>query len=96
MITAIAAAFGGISGAPGEAGQIYSAINSGLSALLGGGPEKTQPAAYLQYIVYDVNLNPTGQKGYYVGGSELCATHYQKTEGIRRSSKIHNRRCGSC
>ncbi len=65
MITAIAAAFGGISGAPGEAGKIYSAINSGLTTLLGGGTETTRPAAYLQYIVYDANLNPTGQKGYF-------------------------------
>jgi len=64
-LTAIAGAFGGVSGAAGEPGQIYNAINSGVTGLLGSGTETTLPAAYLQYIVYDANLNPTGQKGFF-------------------------------
>jgi RHS repeat-associated protein len=65
MVTAIAGAFGGVSGAPGESGQIYNAINSGVSTYIGSGTETTLPAAYLEYIVYDANLNPTGQKGFF-------------------------------
>src|SRR5690606_16399130 len=65
MVTAIAGAFGGVSGAPGEAGQIYDDINSGVSTYIGSGIETTLPAAYLQYIVFDANRNPTGQKGFF-------------------------------
>lgn len=65
MVTAIAGAFGGVSGVAGESGQIYNAINSGVTGLIGSGTETTLPAAYLQYIMYDANLNPTGQKGFF-------------------------------
>src|SRR5690606_17717889 len=65
MVTAIAGAFGGVSGAPGESGQIYDDINSGVSGYIGSGTETTLPAAYLQYIVFDANRNPTGQKGFF-------------------------------
>ncbi len=54
-----------VSGALGEAGQIYNDINSGVSGYIGSGSETTLPAAYLQYIVFDTNRNPTGQKGFF-------------------------------
>src|SRR5690606_18593353 len=65
MVTAIAGTFGGVNGAPGESGQIYDDINSGVSGYIGSGTETTLPAAYLQYIVFDANRNPTGQKGFF-------------------------------
>lgn len=59
MITAIAGAFGGISGAPGEAGQIFNAVNNaypvyGPSA----SPANNHPAAYINYILFDLNMVP--------------------------------------
>jgi len=58
MINAVAGAFGGVSGAGGESGAIYDAINEGLTALgLGGTQGSSQPAAYLNYLVFDKNLN---------------------------------------
>ena len=54
MITAIASAFGGVSGGGGESGAIYNGVNSGLTGYgLGGNPGDTQPAAYLNYILFD-------------------------------------------
>ena len=58
MINAVAGAFGGAAGAGGEAEAIYDAINEGLTALgLGGTQGSYQPAAYLNYLVFDKNLN---------------------------------------
>ncbi|MEJ7646539.1 MAG: RHS repeat-associated core domain-containing protein [Chryseolinea sp.] len=58
VLTAVALAFGGVAGAPGEAGQIFNRINSGITNMgLGSGGTPTLPAAYLQYIVYDKNYN---------------------------------------
>lgn len=62
MISAIAAAFGGISGAPGESGQIFSSINNAFGAggvAMGGTGDPALPGAYLCYIVFDVNKNLT-------------------------------------
>src|SRR5690606_4018337 len=65
MVTAIAGAFGGVSGAPGEAGQIYDDINSGVSTYIVTGIETSLPSAYPSYFVFDANHNPTGQKGFF-------------------------------
>lgn len=68
MINAIATAFGGVSGAPGEAGQIFTSVNNSLgSGALGLGStgDPNLPGAYICYMVFDVNRNFTGQGGYY-------------------------------
>lgn len=68
MIAAIASAFGGVLGAPGEAGQIYNSINDAFTsggAALGGTSSTTLPGAYLAYLVMDVNKNFTGQGGFF-------------------------------
>lgn len=68
MITAIASAFGGVSGAPGEAGQIFNSVNSALGSGgigLGATGDPALPGAYICYMVFDVNKNFTGQGGYY-------------------------------
>lgn len=70
MIAAIAQAFGGVLGAPGEAGQIYNAINNAFTsggAALGGTGNPTLPGAYMAYLVFDVNRNLTIplQAGYF-------------------------------
>ena len=68
MIAAIASAFGGVLGAPGEAGQIYNSINNAFTsggAALGGTSSTTLPGAYLAYLVMDVNKNFTGQGGFF-------------------------------
>ncbi|MBN8650630.1 MAG: fibronectin type III domain-containing protein [Cytophagales bacterium] len=59
MITAIAAAFGGVSGAPGEAGQVFNAVNNaypihGPTA----SPSNNHPAAFVNYILFDLNMVP--------------------------------------
>ncbi len=57
MITSIAAGFGGVLGAGGESGLIYSAINNALGVLgFGGSQGSDEPAAYLTYLVYDDDL----------------------------------------
>ncbi|HAC26032.1 MAG TPA: hypothetical protein DCE81_14050 [Cytophagales bacterium] len=54
MTTAIAAAFGGVSGAAGESGRVFNLINNGIGTFgLGGTSSTTLPAAYMQYMVYD-------------------------------------------
>lgn len=54
MITAIAGGFGGVSGGVGESGGIYNGVNSAVNGFgLGGNPGDTQPAAYLNYILFD-------------------------------------------
>lgn len=70
MIAAIASAFGGVLGAPGEAGEIYSAINDAFTtggAALGGTGNPNLPGAYMAYLVFDVNRNLTMplQAGYF-------------------------------
>lgn len=68
MIAAIASAFGGVLGAPGEAGQIYNSINDAFTsggAALGGTSSTILPGAYLAYLVMDVNKNFTGQGGFF-------------------------------
>jgi hypothetical protein len=58
MITRVAAAFGGVSGAGGESGAIYDAISDGLTAIgFGGSQGSTKPAAFINYLVFDKNLN---------------------------------------
>ncbi|MFN9499932.1 MAG: RHS repeat-associated core domain-containing protein, partial [Chryseotalea sp.] len=57
FIAQLAGAFGGVSGASGESGRIYSGVNEAY----GGGATGTQangdtnPSAYLNYIVFDEN-----------------------------------------
>lgn len=69
MVTAIAAAFGGISGAGGESGDIFNSINEALTGAgnlgIGGTDDPDLPGAYLCYMVFDVTKNFTGQGGYY-------------------------------
>ncbi len=70
MIYAIASAFGGISGAAGEAGQIYSSLSNALGTGsgmlgLGGTDDEELPGAYICYLIFDINRNFTGQGGYY-------------------------------
>jgi RHS repeat-associated protein len=58
LITNVAAAFGGVSGAAGESGAIYNGVNSAVTAFgTGGNRGDSQPAAYLNYIVFDKNYN---------------------------------------
>ena len=58
LITNVAAAFGGVSGAAGESGAIYSGVNSAITAFnTGGNQGDSRPAAYLNYILFDKNYN---------------------------------------
>ncbi len=58
MITAIATAFGGVSGALGETGLIYNGVNSAIAGFgLGANPGDTQPSAFLNYILFDQQYN---------------------------------------
>ncbi|MBS0000229.1 MAG: RHS repeat-associated core domain-containing protein [Cyclobacteriaceae bacterium] len=51
-------AFGGVYGAGGESGAIYEAISDGITAIgLGGSQGSTKPAAFINYLVFDKNLN---------------------------------------
>jgi len=63
----------GVSGAPGEAGQIFDAINEGVG-LFGPVPstDPTKPAAYLNYLLLDENLNVIQDEG---GGFEAVTTN---------------------
>jgi RHS repeat-associated protein len=72
MIELVAGAFGGIEGAGGESGAIYEAIEGGLAALgLGGTQGSYQPAAYINYLVFDKDLN------YLFGGYEETVDNNQ-------------------
>ena len=54
LITAIAGAFGGSSGAGGESGAIYDGVDQALVAFgTGGSQGDTRPGAYLNYILFD-------------------------------------------
>ncbi|MBY0435940.1 MAG: hypothetical protein K2U26_17755, partial [Cyclobacteriaceae bacterium] len=54
MVTAVATAFGGVSGGAGESGSIFNGVNSALTGFgLGGNAGDAAPAAYLNYILYD-------------------------------------------
>lgn len=55
MISAVAGAFGGVSGGGGESGSIFSGVNSAFGAYGLGGSTDNQPAAYLNYILFDQN-----------------------------------------
>jgi RHS repeat-associated protein len=58
LITNVAAAFGGVSGAAGESGAIYNGVNSAVTAFgTGGNRGDAQPAAYVNYILFDKNYN---------------------------------------
>lgn len=60
IVSNVASAFGGASGAPGDPGKIFSsfnsAINSGVFAGAGGTGSDTEPAAYLNMIMFDENM----------------------------------------
>lgn len=54
LITAIAASFGGVSGGIGESGSIFNGVSTALTSVgPGGNLGNTQPAAYLNYILFD-------------------------------------------
>lgn len=55
MISAVASAFGGVSGGGGESGSIFSGVNEAFGAYGLGGSTDSQPAAYLNYILFDTN-----------------------------------------
>lgn len=56
MITAIAGAFGGVSGGTGEAGAIYDDFAEAITTTgLGGNRGDAQPSAWLNYIFFDEN-----------------------------------------
>ncbi|HEY9047597.1 MAG TPA: DUF6443 domain-containing protein [Ohtaekwangia sp.] len=58
LITNIAGAFGGVSGAAGESGTIYNGVNAAITAFnTGGNQGDSRPAAYLNYILFDKNYN---------------------------------------
>ena len=56
MITAIASASGGFSGGRRESGKIFSGVNSAIGGYgLGNNNGDEQPAAYLNYILFDLD-----------------------------------------
>ncbi len=56
MITAIAGAFGGVNGGAGESGSIYNGVNAAIGGFgLGSNPGDASPAAFINYILYDLN-----------------------------------------
>lgn len=57
MINFIAAAFGGVSGAPGDPGKIWNNVQSGFPGTMGTTGSGTLPAAFLTYVLYDQNFN---------------------------------------
>jgi len=75
MITAVAAAFGGVSGAGGESGMIFDGVNSSIAGgfAFGGNAGNTSPAAYLNYIQFDQNYKVLN-----FGYKRVKATTYTK------------------
>ena len=58
LTTAVAAAFGGVSGGGTEQQAIYDLFDdSGFSILVGSGGTSAQPRAYLNYILFDQDFN---------------------------------------
>lgn len=56
MISAIAGAFGGVSGGAGEAGKIYNGVSSAIGGFgLGANQDDNSPTAFLNYILFDKN-----------------------------------------
>ena len=56
LVTAIAGAFGGVSGAVGESGSIFSGVNTALGGFgLGPNAGDGAPSAFLNYILFDKN-----------------------------------------
>jgi len=58
LITAVASAFGGVSGAAGESGAIYNGVNAAYAA--SGAPTNQSdavPTAHLNYILFDQDYN---------------------------------------
>jgi len=54
LITSVAGVFGGVSGALGESGSIYTGVNSAITTYgTGGNQGSTRPAAYLNFILFD-------------------------------------------
>ncbi len=75
FVTAVASAFGGVSGG-GESGSIFSGVSSALWAfLLGGNAGDGAPAAYLNYILYDQSY-----KVLTMGWKRVPATPFSKQE----------------
>jgi RHS repeat-associated protein len=57
MLHAIALAFGGIQGAPGEAGRIYNTVQSGFNGTIGDSSDPDAPSAFLTCVIYDNNYS---------------------------------------
>lgn len=56
MITAVAGAFGVVSGGAGEAGKIYNGVSSAIGGFgLGVNQDDNSPTAFLNYILFDKN-----------------------------------------
>ncbi|MFN5168110.1 MAG: DUF6443 domain-containing protein [Cyclobacteriaceae bacterium] len=53
-ITAVASAFGGVSGGGGESGSIFNGVNNAISTFgMSGNQGSNRPSAYLNYIIFD-------------------------------------------
>jgi RHS repeat-associated protein len=59
IISTVAGAFGGISGAAGEAGRIFNGVQNAMG-LYGPAinPSANHPSAYINYMVFDLNMVP--------------------------------------
>lgn len=56
LVNLVSGAFGGVSGGAGESGLVYSGVDDALSGFIQGGNQgDSQPAAYLNYILFDKN-----------------------------------------
>ncbi|WP_276374120.1 DUF6443 domain-containing protein [Chryseolinea sp. H1M3-3] len=84
LVTMVSGAFGGVSGAPGEPGLIYSGVNAAISAYMPPGNQgSTQPAAYLNYILFDANYKVLDM------GWKLCpATTFTKQKLVFNTLSI--------
>jgi RHS repeat-associated protein len=87
LISAVAGSFGGVSGAVGESGAIYNGVNSGLTSFgVGGNRGDTNPAAYLNYILFDkdyklLDMGWTPATGYNAKQKISIPTRNIKEEG---------------
>jgi RHS repeat-associated protein len=76
LITAIASAFGGASGAGGISEKIYNGVNSAIGGFaLGPNPGDGSPAAFINYILYDQDYKVLD-----MGWTRIPATSFTKNE----------------
>ena len=87
MITSIAGAFGGVSGGAGESGAIYSGVNNCLGVFgKGANNGDGEPAAYLNYILFDDSYNVL-----YAGWSRVPTTANFAKQKVSIPTKNINR-----